>query len=69
MNKIPEELRPERDEVMAEIKRLEDEVKALEKDENVVYEKFQVLINSKKEACDFLLNMQNEKHEAVCIRT
>lgn len=64
LNKIPEELRPERDEVMAEIKRLEDEVKALEKDENVVYEKFQVLINSKKEACDFLLNMQNEKHEA-----
>lgn len=65
LNKIPDELKPERCEVMEEIKCLENELKALKKEENVVSEKFQRLINRKSDLCDFVLAIRKEEDEAV----
>ncbi|TYH34916.1 hypothetical protein ES332_D13G158200v1 [Gossypium tomentosum] len=64
LNKIPDELKPERCEVMEEIKCLENELKALKKEENVVSEKFQLLINRKSDLCDFVLAIRKEEDEA-----
>ena len=58
-------MKPDRDEVMAEIKFLENELKAVEKDHNVLSQKFKGLIKRKSDLCEFIDNMRNEEDEAV----
>ncbi|EOY14217.1 Proton pump interactor 1-like protein [Theobroma cacao] len=64
LNKIPEILRPECCEVMAEIKCLEDELKAVDKEMNDLSKTFQGLIQRKQEAYEFLLSTINQCEEA-----
>ncbi|KAK6228996.1 hypothetical protein SCA6_017947 [Theobroma cacao] len=64
LNKIPEILRPECCEVMAEIKCLEDELKAVDKEMNDLSKTFQGLIQRKQEAYEFLLSSINQCEEA-----
>ncbi|OMO78495.1 hypothetical protein CCACVL1_14340 [Corchorus capsularis] len=64
INTIPEELRPERCELMEEIACLEDEVKAVEENENVLMEQFRGLIRRKEEVYKCILSLTNERDEA-----
>ncbi|XP_021299539.1 proton pump-interactor BIP103-like isoform X2 [Herrania umbratica] len=65
LNKIPEVLRPECCEVMAKIKCLEDELKAVDKEMNDLSETFQGLIQGKQEAYELLVSTINQREEAV----
>ncbi|KAK8542546.1 hypothetical protein V6N13_136881 [Hibiscus sabdariffa] len=64
LNKIPDELRPERYEVMAEIKCLEDGLEALKKEDDDLSKKFQALIDRKSDLCDFVIGIRKEEDEA-----
>ncbi|XP_038996242.1 proton pump-interactor BIP103-like [Hibiscus syriacus] len=64
LNKIPDVLRPERYEVMAEIKCLEDGLEALKKEDDELIKKFQALINRKSDLCDFVISARKEEDEA-----
>ncbi|GMJ11628.1 proton pump interactor 1 [Hibiscus trionum] len=64
LNKIPDELRPERYEVMAEIKCLEDGLEALKKEDDDLSKNFQALIDRKSDLCDYVLSVRKEEDEA-----
>ncbi|KAK8479261.1 hypothetical protein V6N11_064489 [Hibiscus sabdariffa] len=64
LNKIPDELRPERYEVMAEIKCLEDGLEVLKKEDDDLSKKFQALIDRKSDLCDFVISIRKEEDDA-----
>ncbi|XP_039012266.1 proton pump-interactor BIP131-like [Hibiscus syriacus] len=64
LNKIPDELRPERHEVMAEIKCLEDGLEALKKEDDELSKNFQALIDRKSDLLDFVVSARREEDEA-----